>query len=143
MKTSLGAAALVGLCSLGLLAQSPQPRPDAPATSRTASPSGQAATTPSVEGATQTVKQYCVGCHSERGKAGGLSLADFDVARATEHPDTAEKIIRKLRAGMMPPAGARRPDEADAAGSASRARNADGPRGRPRIPIPAGVRSSA
>ncbi len=110
MKTSLGAAALVGLCSLGLLAQSPQPRPDAPATSRTASPSGQAATTASVEGATQTVKQYCVSCHSERGKAGGLSLADFDLARATGHPATSEKIIRKLRAGMMPPAGARRPD---------------------------------
>ena len=37
---------------------------------------------------------------------------DFDIARATEHPDTAEKMIRKLRAGMMPPAGARRPDDA-------------------------------
>ncbi len=62
------------------------------------------------EPATATVRQYCASCHSERGKAGGLSLADFDVARAPEHPDTSEKIIRKLRASMMPPAGARRPD---------------------------------
>ncbi len=41
-----------------------------------------------------------------------MSLAEFDVARATAHPETAEKMIRKLRAAMMPPAGARRPDEA-------------------------------
>jgi mono/diheme cytochrome c family protein len=61
---------------------------------------------------TTVIKQYCTGCHSERGKAGGLSLVDFDVAKASSHADTAEKMIRKLRAGMMPPAGARRPDEA-------------------------------
>jgi hypothetical protein len=40
-----------------------------------------------------------------------LSLAGFDLARAHERPDVAEKMIKKLRAGMMPPAGARRPDE--------------------------------
>jgi hypothetical protein len=55
------------------------------------------------------VSQYCVTCHSERGKAGELSLAGFDPDRATEHPSVAEKMIRKLRAGMMPPPGARRP----------------------------------
>ena len=65
------------------------------------------------------VKQYCVTCHNDRAKAGTLSLAAFDAAGATEHPDTAEKMIRKLRAGMMPPAGARRPDAATLAGLAS------------------------
>jgi hypothetical protein len=55
------------------------------------------------------VSQYCATCHSERGKAGELSLAGFDPDRAPEHPATAEKMIRKLRAGMMPPPGARRP----------------------------------
>jgi mono/diheme cytochrome c family protein len=55
------------------------------------------------------VSQYCATCHSERGKAGELSLAGFDPDRATEHPAVAEKMIRKLRAGMMPPPGARRP----------------------------------
>src|SRR3954467_14821466 len=54
------------------------------------------------------VKQYCAGCHSERGKAGGLSLASFEAAAAPQHADVAEKMIRKLRAGMMPPPGARR-----------------------------------
>lgn len=58
------------------------------------------------------VKQYCVGCHSDRGKAGGLTLASFDASRAADHIEITEKMIRKLRAQMMPPAGARRPDAA-------------------------------
>jgi mono/diheme cytochrome c family protein len=58
---------------------------------------------------TALVKQYCSGCHSERGKAGGLSLASFDVAQTVAHAPTAEKMIRKIRTGMMPPPGARRP----------------------------------
>jgi mono/diheme cytochrome c family protein len=62
-------------------------------------------------GAEQTalVTQYCAGCHSERGKAGGLSLAAFDAGAAAQHAEVSEKMIRKLRAGMMPPPGARRP----------------------------------
>jgi hypothetical protein len=55
------------------------------------------------------VKQYCVTCHNDRMKAGTLSLATFDAADLLEHPELGEKMIRKLRAGMMPPAGARRP----------------------------------
>jgi len=56
------------------------------------------------------VKQYCVGCHSDRAKAGGLTLASFDAAKAADHVVLSEKMIRKLRAQMMPPAGARRPE---------------------------------
>jgi mono/diheme cytochrome c family protein len=65
------------------------------------------------------VKQYCVTCHNDRAKAGTLSLAAFDAASVIGHPETAEKMIRKLRAGMMPPAGARRPDAATIAGLAT------------------------
>src|SRR5262245_46649284 len=61
---------------------------------------------------TALVKQYCAGCHSDRGKAGGLTLASFDAAAIAGDPVVAEKMIRKLRAGMMPPAGARRPEAA-------------------------------
>ncbi|MGH9142664.1 MAG: DUF1592 domain-containing protein [Vicinamibacterales bacterium] len=57
----------------------------------------------------QVVKQYCIGCHSERGRAGGLSLVDFDAAQVAQSPETGEKMVRKLRAGMMPPPGVRRP----------------------------------
>jgi hypothetical protein len=59
---------------------------------------------------TAMVKQYCAGCHSDRAKAGGLSLASFNAADAAVQVETTEKMIRKLRAGMMPPAGAKRPD---------------------------------
>ena len=59
---------------------------------------------------TALVKQYCAGCHSDRAKAGQLTLASFDAAKAADHVVTTEKMIRKLRAQMMPPAGARRPE---------------------------------
>ena len=58
------------------------------------------------------VKQYCVTCHNDRAKAGQMSLSSFDAAQAAEHLELSEKMIRKLRAGMMPPAGARRPEDA-------------------------------
>jgi mono/diheme cytochrome c family protein len=57
----------------------------------------------------ELVATYCATCHSERARAGGLSLAGFNAMLAHESPATAEKIVRKLRAGMMPPAGAKRP----------------------------------
>ena len=67
------------------------------------------------------VKQFCTGCHNDRAKAGQLSLAAFDAATAAsaDHIATTEKMIRKLRAGMMPPANARRPEAAQIAALAS------------------------
>ena len=59
----------------------------------------------------ELVATYCATCHSERAKAGGLSLAGFNAMLAHESPATAEKMVRKLRAGMMPPAGAKRPPD--------------------------------
>jgi hypothetical protein len=55
------------------------------------------------------VDRYCTRCHSDRRMTGNLSLEAFDIANATENGGVAEKMIRKLRAGMMPPPGARRP----------------------------------
>jgi hypothetical protein len=55
------------------------------------------------------VGQYCSGCHNDRLKSGGLSLAHFDAARPVPTAPVAEKMIRKVRAGMMPPPGAPRP----------------------------------
>ena len=69
-------------------------------------------TTAPVQDHNAVVKQYCVGCHNERSKAGGLVLADFDVTKTTEHAAVAEKMILKLQAGMMPPPGSRRPEDA-------------------------------
>jgi Protein of unknown function (DUF1592)/Protein of unknown function (DUF1588)/Protein of unknown function (DUF1585)/Protein of unknown function (DUF1587)/Protein of unknown function (DUF1595)/Cytochrome C oxidase, cbb3-type, subunit III len=72
-------------------------------------PAHPAVATPAAQ--TALVKQYCASCHSDRGKAGGLTLASFDAATVADAPENTEKMIRKLRAGMMPPAGAKRPDE--------------------------------
>jgi mono/diheme cytochrome c family protein len=60
------------------------------------------------------VKKYCVGCHNDRNKdrAGSLTLASFDVAKAGQQADVAERMIRKLQASMMPPPGMPRPDDA-------------------------------
>jgi hypothetical protein len=59
---------------------------------------------------TALVAEYCASCHSERGKAGGLTLAGWTPSRADRARETTEKMIRKLRAGMMPPVGAKRPE---------------------------------
>ncbi len=62
------------------------------------------------DGANEVVAQYCTTCHSERRRRGDLVLEDFDIARAAENGPVVEKMIRKLRAGMMPPSGSRRPE---------------------------------
>ncbi|MEZ5294674.1 MAG: DUF1592 domain-containing protein [Vicinamibacterales bacterium] len=80
---------------------------------RAGAPAPAAAHTPtplSVEAENALVGRYCATCHSERAKAGGLSLAGYDAARHVERGELSEKMIRKLRAGMMPPVGAPRPD---------------------------------
>src|SRR5262245_36535885 len=58
-----------------------------------------------------TIRTYCVGCHNDKVKRGELSLAAFDVSKAADDAEIAEKVIRKLRTGMMPPREAsRKPD---------------------------------
>jgi mono/diheme cytochrome c family protein len=64
------------------------------------------------------IDQYCLGCHSDRIKSGGLALSALNldaVDQNAQSAEIAEKVIRKLRGGLMPPAGARRPDRQSAA----------------------------
>ena len=63
-----------------------------------------------VAGPNEVVAEYCLRCHSERRQVGGLVLEGFDIADAAERRPTVEKMIRKLRAGMMPPNGQPRPE---------------------------------
>jgi mono/diheme cytochrome c family protein len=56
--------------------------------------------------------QYCVGCHNSRTRSGGLALDAIDLASVPRDAATWEKVLRKLNTRTMPPAGARRPDEA-------------------------------
>ena len=56
--------------------------------------------------------RYCVTCHNSRLRTGGLSLDDVDVTQVAAHADTLEKVVRKLRAGQMPPPRRPRPEPA-------------------------------
>jgi hypothetical protein len=58
------------------------------------------------------VKQYCVGCHNQRVKSGDLALDTADVSRPASQGELFEKVVLKIRGGLMPPAGAPRPSEA-------------------------------
>jgi mono/diheme cytochrome c family protein len=56
------------------------------------------------------IDQYCVACHNDRLKSGGLALSTLNLDAPDQSAEVAEKVIRKLRGGLMPPAGAKRPD---------------------------------
>jgi hypothetical protein len=56
--------------------------------------------------------QYCLTCHSDKLKQGGLSLAKLDISDTGANRETLEKIVRKLRSHQMPPPGMPRPDQA-------------------------------
>ncbi|HEY7389961.1 MAG TPA: DUF1587 domain-containing protein [Bryobacteraceae bacterium] len=55
---------------------------------------------------------YCVTCHNQKAKTAGLELDKIDIANIPSNAATWEKVIQKLRGGMMPPAGMPRPDRA-------------------------------
>jgi hypothetical protein len=56
--------------------------------------------------------RYCIGCHNEKTRSGNLAMDKLDLARPGNNAETWEKVVRKIRAGMMPPAGMPRPDRA-------------------------------
>src|SRR5690349_18830555 len=101
-KTAL---AVAGLAILSLIAVSGQPQSG-----------NQLVASASAERA--LLNQYCVVCHNEKAKAQGaeparkLTLDNLDVAHVEQAPAEWATIVRKLRAGMMPPPGLPRPNPA-------------------------------
>jgi len=65
------------------------------------------------------LNSYCVTCHNQRAKTAGLMLDTLDISNVGPDAATWEKAVVKLRAGLMPPAGARRPPQAIIDGFAS------------------------
>ena len=55
------------------------------------------------------LKQYCATCHNDRVKAGSLVLDGMNAGSVDGHVDVWEKVVRKLRTGMMPPRNAPKP----------------------------------
>jgi mono/diheme cytochrome c family protein len=72
-------------------------------------PARSAATVPSLQAVLDT---YCITCHNQRLRTGGLALDNLDLANPGAHADAWERVIAKLRAGSMPPPGRPRPDAA-------------------------------
>jgi hypothetical protein len=67
---------------------------------------------PSVTPQHALLQKYCIGCHNEKSKMGGLTLSALDLENPGSNAETWETVVRKLRARSMPPAGRPRPDEA-------------------------------
>src|SRR6267142_315121 len=59
-----------------------------------------------------TIKQYCVGCHNDRAKTGGVSFEGLTPESIGQRAELFEKAVRKLRGRVMPPPGARQPEPA-------------------------------
>jgi len=125
MKTGLSLGAIALIASIGVSAdpqrtsdqarpegralQAPGPKGPALQTTAQAGPKGPAAQASVPDAA--LVQKYCLTCHSARVKTAGLSLDGMNPADAAAHADVWEKVVTKLRGGMMPPQGMPRPDE--------------------------------
>jgi mono/diheme cytochrome c family protein len=94
MKTKLLLAGLLATAALSGFQQGARPTKPQTATPPTAK---------------TVLDQYCVGCHNDKTKTANFSLEKADLAIAGDHPEVWERVIRKMRAGMMPPPGMPRP----------------------------------
>src|ERR1700685_1914414 len=54
--------------------------------------------------------KYCVTCHNQKAKTAGLELDKLDLANVPAVAPVLEKVVEKIRGGMMPPVGLPRPD---------------------------------
>jgi hypothetical protein len=61
---------------------------------------------------TEVITEYCTGCHNFDDYSGGIDLEGIGPHNIVEMPEVGEKVIKRLRAGMMPPVGEPRPDDA-------------------------------
>ena len=116
-----GAAGGVGHLSAG--AQTVRTTPPAVAAERAGRPAQSAAqpsqsasgTTPAVAAPSTfkpVVDRYCVSCHNDRLKSGGLTLQNRDFAHVPKDAQVWEQVVRKLSTGSMPPRGSARPEQA-------------------------------
>src|SRR5215469_15503210 len=63
-------------------------------------------------GPREILDKYCVTCHNQKLKTGGLIIDPIDIGDIPKQAETWEKVVRKLRARLMPPPGLPRPTEA-------------------------------
>ena len=115
---ALTVAALLVLCWTWVEAReqtAARPRPATPAPAKPAPAKPVAASPAPTQSHKATLDRYCVTCHSDRLKTAGLTLESIDTANIAGAPDIWEKVVRKVRVGMMPPQGSPAPDAASRA----------------------------
>ena len=112
-------AVMLAVLVSGQPAQSAQAPQEVESVQGLAGPQGPASTTPAEMAAHRALlDQYCAGCHGQAARAAGadsaqrLTLDDFDLARVADEREVSETIVRKLRAGLMPPQNVRHPEPA-------------------------------
>src|SRR5947199_295544 len=98
MKKVMPVIVFLGVLSLGWVgySQAPQKPAITPVTSAT--------------GEQALFKQYCLVCHGGKNPEAGLHLDKLDTTNVEKDAEKWEMVVRKLRAGMMPPSGMPRPD---------------------------------
>jgi hypothetical protein len=96
--------------AFGTALRAQQPRTSAPLAP---TPSQLAPLAPTVKPSRTLLDTYCVTCHNQRTKTADLALDTLSLADVAEHADVWEEVVRKLRGGLMPPAGIRRPPQAE------------------------------
>jgi hypothetical protein len=82
------------------------------------------------------VQQYCSVCHNYEDYTGGVEFEVFEPAKAHEDASLTERMIKKLRAGMMPPAGKPRPDPATIQAFATSLENEVDAHAKPNLAMP-------
>jgi Protein of unknown function (DUF1592)/Protein of unknown function (DUF1588)/Protein of unknown function (DUF1585)/Protein of unknown function (DUF1587)/Protein of unknown function (DUF1595) len=108
-----GCAVLMAGLMIGLVGATP--RGESATSTRQADTHGQSAADAPVDfsaEASAVVGKYCVTCHNQRLKTGGLMLDADGITNISQHADVWEKVARKVRAGLMPPMGSPKPDAA-------------------------------
>jgi hypothetical protein len=104
IRCSIRLGSLVILGAALVSGQTAPPAAPAPAPStKTAHAPGSAAAERAL------LDQYCVACHNDKTRIANFSLQNLDLNTAGDNPELWEKVVRKLRAGLMPPPGVRRP----------------------------------
>jgi mono/diheme cytochrome c family protein len=123
LRRSLGAVAIIAVVGglvvaldsrAGVQAAGGSPDAAGGRSQATATPARLQQPTADAAASAPLLRQYCVGCHNERmkGNFGNLSLEGLDPSAVSGHTETLEKVVRKIRKGLMPPPGRPRPDAA-------------------------------
>src|SRR6187455_666854 len=78
----------------------------------TTSGAPKSATPPAYLAQKAVIEEYCQECHNNRSRIANLSLEELNIARVKDNVKEWERVVRKLRAGMLPPPDQDRPDPA-------------------------------